>query len=395
MQIVEIEIKKLKPAEYNPRTISTKEFNGLKKSLGIFGFVDPAIVNKDMTIIGGHRRLDAWKSLGNDTAPCVVVDLNKKQEKKLNVLLNSPKIAGKYDDLKLSELLEEMKLDDDYLALNLDELEPLDLSSEVEVKEDNYTIPDRVKTDLKLGDIIEIRKSGKLLHRIGCGSSTDVQFLERLTEGFQVDGVITDPPYGVDITGNRGGGSINDGRYVEIAGDKDTSIARDFYNTCVTMGYKNLVFLGGNYFTDFLPPSRCWVVWDKEKHEGLSFADGELAWTSFDKNMKIYKKFWHGNLAGKVDIAKEVMKKEAVNGTLRALKSHPTQKPIELHGWIIKDFFANSQCILDGFSGSGTTLLACHQMGKSCIAIEIILEYCQVAINRIKDLDPQIEIVKN
>ena len=137
MKIEEIKIADLKFADYNPRTINDKEFKGLKKSLKTFGFVDPVIVNKDLTIIGGHMRSRAWKDLGNDTVPCHVVDLDKKQEKKLNVLLNSQKISGKFDDLMLSEILEELKLDDDYFDLNLDELEPLDLSEE-EGSEKNF-----------------------------------------------------------------------------------------------------------------------------------------------------------------------------------------------------------------------------------------------------------------
>lgn len=142
----EIKIKELKPADYNPRVITKKEFEGLKKSLKTFGFVEPAVVNSDYTIIGGHMRIKAWEELGNNTAPCVVLNLNKKQEKKLNILLNSSKIAGKYDELKLAELLEGMKLDNDYLELNLDELEPLDLSykdepiSEKETLTEKYTI---------------------------------------------------------------------------------------------------------------------------------------------------------------------------------------------------------------------------------------------------------------
>jgi ParB-like chromosome segregation protein Spo0J len=128
MTIKEIEINKLNPAPYNPRTITKEEFEGLKQSLKTFGLVDPIVVNKDLSIIGGHQRVRAWQELGNETAPCVVLDLDKKQEKKLNIVLNSQHISGKYDQLKLDELLEELKLDDDYNELRLNKLEALDLS---------------------------------------------------------------------------------------------------------------------------------------------------------------------------------------------------------------------------------------------------------------------------
>ena len=125
------EIKKidaLKPADYNPRTITAQAFEGLKESVREFGVVDPIIVNKDMTIIGGHMRWEAAKSLGFTEVPVIVVDLDKTKEKKLNVILNSQAISGVFDDLKLSEIIEELKLEDNYEALMLDRVKPLDLS---------------------------------------------------------------------------------------------------------------------------------------------------------------------------------------------------------------------------------------------------------------------------
>lgn len=131
-----IKLSELKPATYNPREISKDEFEGLKNSLKTFGFADPAVVNSNNNVIvGGHQRIKAWEALGNKDVPCMLAPLTEAQEKKLNVLLNSQAISGKYDDLMLSELLEGMKLDDDYEALRLDQLEPLDLS-DTEVEED-------------------------------------------------------------------------------------------------------------------------------------------------------------------------------------------------------------------------------------------------------------------
>ena len=132
MKLETIELSKLNPAEYNPRTITKEEFEGLKESLKTFGQQENLIVNKDNTIISGHQRFEAMKALGWTEAVCNMVDLDKHAEKKLNVIMNSTAISGKYDDLKLSEILEELKLDDDYESLRLDKLEPLDLSDEYE-----------------------------------------------------------------------------------------------------------------------------------------------------------------------------------------------------------------------------------------------------------------------
>lgn len=129
MNIQEIEIQKLNPAIYNPRIITKDEFEGLKQSIRSFKIVDPIIVNKDLTIIGGHQRVKAALELGYTTVPCNVLDLDKKTEKKLNIALNSQSISGKNDQIKLDELLEELKLDEDYLSLRLDQLESFDLSS--------------------------------------------------------------------------------------------------------------------------------------------------------------------------------------------------------------------------------------------------------------------------
>lgn len=148
MKLETIELSRLNPAEYNPRTMTSDEFEGLKTSLKTFGQQENLIVNKDMTIISGHQRFEAMKKLGWTEAVCNLVDLDKHAEKKLNVIMNSTAISGKYDDLKLSEILEELKLDDDYESLRLDKLETLDLSEiepEVEFSEEldeehNYVV---------------------------------------------------------------------------------------------------------------------------------------------------------------------------------------------------------------------------------------------------------------
>lgn len=130
LQIEQVDISALKFAEYNPRVISKKEFAGLVKSIQTFGLVDPIIINADNTIIGGHQRTRAAAQAGYEQVPAVRLHLSKAAERKLNVVLNSQAISGKYDDVKLAELLEEFKLDDDYFDLRLDDLEPLDRSDE-------------------------------------------------------------------------------------------------------------------------------------------------------------------------------------------------------------------------------------------------------------------------
>jgi hypothetical protein len=128
MEVKQIPLSKIKPAEYNPRTLTKEEFAGLKTSIETFGQVENLVVNKDGTLISGHQRFEVMKSLGWKTAAAHQVDLNKRQEKKLNITMNNQAIAGAWDSIKLSEILEELKSDDDYESLRLNKLEPLDLS---------------------------------------------------------------------------------------------------------------------------------------------------------------------------------------------------------------------------------------------------------------------------
>lgn len=128
MNIKNIKISDIKVAEYNPRIIRKEEFEGLKASLKEFGQQENFIINKDGTLISGHQRLEAAKQLGWAEVTVNVLDVDKITEKKLNLVMNSRSIQGVFDELKLAELLEELKFEDGYGELRLDTLEPLDLS---------------------------------------------------------------------------------------------------------------------------------------------------------------------------------------------------------------------------------------------------------------------------
>lgn len=143
MKIERILINKLKPATYNPRQISKKQYKDLEESIDKFGLVDPIIVNKDMTIIGGHQRYKIWvekakqSSIDDITIPCVVLELNKEQERELNIRLN--KSGGEWDfDLLSNFEIEELKdwgFKEIELGLNIDKID-----IEEESKDDNYIV---------------------------------------------------------------------------------------------------------------------------------------------------------------------------------------------------------------------------------------------------------------
>lgn len=129
------------------------------------------------------------------------------------------------------------------------------------------------------------------------------------------------------------------------------------------------MIFGGNYFTDFLPPSRCWFVWDKGQPSESPFAQCELAWVSKDGTVRIFKHLWAG-LIREGD--------RSVEGERRV---HPTQKPVGLLSDIIQHF-DNVQTVLDCFGGSGSTLIACEQLNRKCRMMELDEHYCDVIIQR-------------
>ena len=168
--------------------------------------------------------------------------------------------------------------------------------------------------------------------------------------------------------------------YNAIIGDETTETAKKSYE--VTKEYsENQIIFGGNYFTDFLRPSRCWVVWDKQNTG--NFADAELAWTSFDKGVKLYHFLWNGLCrAGS---------REAEGIT----RVHPTQKPVGLMGDIIKDFTQESDAVLDCFGGSGSTMIACEQLNRTCYMMELDPHYVDVIIKRWEDFTGEKAVLLN
>jgi site-specific DNA-methyltransferase (adenine-specific) len=130
------------------------------------------------------------------------------------------------------------------------------------------------------------------------------------------------------------------------------------------------IIFGGNYFADLLPPSNCWIVWDKKGHHKFNnpFADAELAWTSFSRVVKKYTLVQQGF----VTEAKEA-------------RFHPTQKPVELMRQIIRDFTKEGETILDPFMGSGSTGVAALLENRRFIGIEKDENYFNIAKARINE----------
>ena len=217
----------------------------------------------------------------------------------------------------------------------------------------------------------EIYRLGQ--HRLMCGDATsraDVFKLVNIGDE-KIKLVLTDPPYGGQIQ-NKDGQIGRKGReYPVCIGDNSTTFARENYLITRIICDSQIIF-GGQNFTDFLPPSLGWIFWDKDRPEGLSFSDGELAWCSCLNKVKKYSFTWNG-------FTREGNK--ALNQRI-----HIMQKPVELFMKIIEDYTKPGDIILDCFGGSGTTLIACEQTGRKCFMMEISTEYCEKICERFENL---------
>ena len=365
LHIEYLPLDSLKPYDNNARKHESADIQTIVASIKEFGFDDPiGIWSDNNVVVEGHGRLLAAKQLGMAEVPVIRLDHLTDEQRRAYALAHN----------KTAEMSE---WDFDILGGELDDIFDIDMSefgfeleddeAPAEIVEDEA--PEEVETRCKLGDIWQLGQ-----HRLICGDSTDPAVIDRLMDGVKAKLLLTDPPYGISVVGGDksfgkvGGENIVKSHvYSTIIGDDTTDTAMANYDVALTCTENQIIF-GGNYFTDFLPPSRCWIVWDKQNTG--NFADAELAWTYFDRGVRLYHFLWNG-------LCREGSRE--VEGKTRV---HPTQKPVGMLADILKDFSEENDSVLDCFGGSGSTLIACEQLNRKCYMCEISLEYCDVIIQR-------------
>ena len=195
------------------------------------------------------------------------------------------------------------------------------------------------------------------------------------------DLAIVDPPYG----GVKQGGYMNNkvsGGVAKYRNDYILSLwkqdppGEDYFDELFRVS-KNQIIWGGNYFVEAIRKnSPCWIIWDKQKPDGVGYADFEIAWTSFDKAARIFRFTWNGMLQG------DMKNKED--------KIHPTQKPVALYKWILSNYASPGDKILDTHVGSASSLIACYDLGFDFVGFEIDEEYYRLASERLDAVKAQL-----
>lgn len=427
-------INDLVPSDYNPRLDlqpGDPDYEKLKRSIQEFGLVEPIVFNERTgRVVGGHQRLKVLRELGWNEVPVSVVDLDEAHEKALNVALN--KIEGDWDNYKLKELLEELDtglIDVSLTGFDEDEIEDLMtqfyVEEEGEVKEDNFDADEAVEEIeepvSQLGDIWQLGK-----HRLMVGDATSGDDVLKLMNGKQADLVFTDPPYNVDYEGSDGkkikNDKMEDSAFYQFLFDAFVAMytvmkegspiyvchadseGRNFRNAFEDAGFlmkqtivwvKNTLVLGRqDYQWKHEPILYGWkpgaahkwyggrkettvfedpvdLVIDKNKdHSILTFSNGER---SVVVKVPKYEIIHVGDESETTVWRFEKPRKNA---------EHPTMKPISLCAKAIMNSSKPGDIVLDPFGGSGSTLIACEQTGRSCHMMEYDPVYADVIIRR-------------
>ena len=376
-----IPVGELKPAAYNPRKklkAGDKEYEKIKNSIQEFGYVEPIIVNYDMTVIGGHQRLTVLKDLGYTEVQCVVVRIEDENKvKALNVALN--KITGAWDEQLLADLLVDLKTQDfntDFTGFEAPEIEQL--FSKVhnkEIKEDDFDVDEELKkpTMSKLGDIWLLGR-----HRFICGDSTKPKTYDALMDGQLANMVLTDPPYNVDV--EETAGKIKNDNMADEDFYKflfaafvcmEQNMAQDASIYVFHADTQGLNFRKAFHDAGFYLSGCC--IWKKNalvlgrspyqwRHEPCLFGwklGGKHQWYSDRKQTTIWE-----------------------YDRPKSSKDHPTMKPVALMAYPIQNSCMSNCIVLDPFLGSGSTLIACEETNRICYGIELDEKFADVIVKR-------------
>lgn len=353
-KLIKSKIENLTPDDHNFNKGSEYGNHLIEKSFREFGAGRSILIDRNNRIIAGNKSIEAASSIGMENVVIVEttgdeivavkrtdIDLDSKKGRELALADNATNKANlDFDEEEISKLSEQFEFDASDWGI--------DLGIDVDVEEAELSEDEKrnIEKRCNLGDVWQLGK-----HRLICGDSTDLEQVERLLGGVKIDLLMTDPPYGI----NADKMTLGTGNKQFHRGEWDNS--RPTITPYLQLAKYSCIW-GGNYFTDELPISNDWLCWNKN-NSGLSFSEFELAWTNFQRNCRLMSHHWAGEV-----------------------KLHPTMKPLEVIKWALQQPKEECNTVLDVFGGSGTTMIACEELGKQCYTIELDPIYCDVIIER-------------
>ena len=376
------------------KTLSKDNEKKLRNSILKFGFIAPFFVwdnQGEWKLLDGHQRLKTLLKMRKEgydipLLPVDYIEAESEEDAKRKLL----HITSQYGEFTVDGFenftfgldgFEDIRLTNDEFVFKTKEEEG--------VVEDDYEIPEEIETDIQVGDVFEIGE-----HRLMCGDSTDQEMVATLMNNSLADMVLTDPPYNVDYTGGTK-------EALKILNDKksDTEFYEFLYQAfsnlakSIKRGGSAYVFHadieGLNFRKAFMESGflmkQC-LIWEKNS---LVMGWQDYQW--------MHEPILYGWLEG----ASHSWYSDRRQTTLlkfdrpSASREHPTMKPVSIVGYLIKNSSKEDDIILDTFLGSGTTMVASHQLGRKCYGMELDAKYCKVIIDRMKLLDSSIVIKKN
>jgi DNA modification methylase len=397
--IQKIKVSEIRPNPNNPRVIKDDKFKKLVQSITDFPQMlelRPIVVNDDMIALGGNMRLKALEHLGiEETYIIKAKELTDKQEQEFIIKDN----VG-YGEWDWEQLANEWDVEDlDEWGLDL----PLDFVKELEAEDDNFEEPKNVETDIVLGDLFEIGE-----HRLLCGDSTDSDSVAKLMDGQKADMVFTDPPYNVDFAGQELNNTTKDGK--QILHHKGANSKHDKIKNDSMPDEEFMEFMKGVLSNVSLFNKGAWyfcfcdlkldLILTPLKEMGFNWKS-IIIWKKNQATLsgKDYKSRYEPIIYGcpESSFYGERYKQEDIWEFQRTLKNdlHPTMKPIPLIENAVKNSSKEGMTIMDLFLGSGSTMVASHQLKRKCYGMELDPKYCQVIIDRMRNLDPTLVIKRN
>ena len=375
-----IKISEILPNPNNPRLIKDDKFKKLVNSIKEFPKMmelRPMVIDENNITLGGNMRLKALKELGYKEIPDNWVkkatELTPEEVRRFIIADNVG--FGEHDWEVLQNEWDVNELSEWGLDI------PNFAVKELESQEDEFDVPDGgIETDIVLGDLFEIGE-----HRLLCGDSTDSDAVEKLMDGQKADMVFTDPPYGINYKSNK--------RKEEFDFIKNDDVIDCSFLPIIPVNNNVALYIWTRW--DVYPK---WVELVEQSYKVTSC----IVWAKQAGGLGDLESFWNQHEFAIYAVNGKVKLRGKRQGNLWQTEDHrskdyvhPTQKPIELPARGIEATSDIGNLIVDVFLGSGSTMVAAHQLKRKCYGMELDPKYCQVIVDRMRKLDPTIIIKRN